>query len=105
MKKVKAHVKAKTTVQGMETITHFTVPVGTKISSQDPQAAILATKNTRSGPKEFVARVFYSIGQKKWLGSVTKKGLIVYIDKEPAVGQRIEITEDKDRFAIGKLID
>ena len=83
------------------------VSIGMRIGSQIPSTPIKVVENTQPNQTGFVARIFHRASEDRWFASTidTKRGLIVYVDKKPLLGQKIQITATHERYATAIVVN
>jgi uncharacterized protein (DUF2126 family) len=83
------------------------VSTGMEIGSDNRSVPIKVVENNKANQTGFVARIFHRASENKWLAQTTEttRGLIVYVDKKPLLGQKIQITGVHERHSIGIIVD
>lgn len=80
--------------------------VGMRIAPQDTEKAIEVEENEHPDEKGYIARVFYKETEDTWYAATNKnpKGLVVFIRKKPAVGEKIKIKKVYDNCATAEIV-
>lgn len=79
---------------------------GMRIGPQIVTKPIEAADNTNSNQRGYIAKVFYRDEEDKWYASTSReaKGMIVFIRKRPAVGEKLKIKKVYDTYATAEIV-